>query len=375
MIFTVILLILDAYLSITLLNPLQTSHSLAFWGATLLLQLFFLSLLWLFFVFFKSTAEKIIPFEKPLREFAFFGMGAISFLFCFTVLRDLTALFFLPFGHSAQLYDANTSLLILALSSICFIFGALNAQFRIFSPRVEVAIKNLPAALSGLRVVQLSDIHLGTGPNPKQVAKLVDRALILKPDLIVLTGDIIDGNPAEITAELKELARLSAPHGVYFVLGNHECYWKHEDAIASLKKIGIIVLENEGIEKIIAEEIVFIAGMNDPAIVHFKGEAPKIPSIPTHSKLNLILVHQPHFSAKIAEHDYHLQLSGHTHGGQFFPWNLAVKRMYQFDRGLGKLKNLWVYVNMGSGYWGPPIRLGSQCEVTELIFVPEKVTP
>ncbi len=369
MIFTILLLLFDTYLSAALLHPLQNNHFLLFWISFTFLQIVFISLGWLFFVFFKSTSEQIIPFEKPIRNFAFYGMGAISFLFSFTLFRDLIGLILLPFGYSSYLYGEKCSIIILSLSFICFILGVMNAQMRLFMPRIEIPIDQLPASLEGLKIAQLSDIHLGTGPNPKQVAKLVDRTLLLNPDLIVLTGDIIDGNTSEITAELAEIARLKAPQGVYFVLGNHECYWKHQDAIDSMKKIGITVLENQGIEKVIGGNTIFIAGINDPAITQFKGVGPIIPIIPSHSKLNMILVHQPHFAKEIAEHHYHLQLSGHTHGGQFFPWNLAVKRMYQFDKGLGKLKNLWVYVNMGSGYWGPPIRLGTQCEITELVFV------
>jgi predicted MPP superfamily phosphohydrolase len=369
MIFILLLIVVDAYLSGLLLLPVLSNHPILFWCTFGMLQLAFGLMSWLFFVFFKSTADHVIPFEKPLRNSAFLAMGAISFLFSFTAFRDLIALILIPFGQAWQCYSENVSITILMLSLLCFIIGALNAQMRLHTPRVEVLIQTLPPALSGLTIAQLSDIHLGTGPNPKQVAKLVDRTLAMNPDLIVLTGDIIDGNTDEITAELSEIARLKAPHGVYFVLGNHECYWKHQDSIDAMKKMGIHVLENMGVEKIIDEHTIFIAGMNDPAITHFNGEGPKVPTIPTHSILNLILVHQPQFSKLIAEHDYHLQLSGHTHGGQFFPWNLAVKRMYQFDKGLGKLKNLWVYVNMGSGYWGPPIRLGSQCEITELVLV------
>lgn len=369
MVFILLLAVVDTYLSLALLRPLHTEWPLLFGLSLALLQLMFIAMGWLFFVFFRSEADAHIPFEKPIRIFAFYGMGAISFLFVFTFFRDAIALFSLIFGSASILYSPQASLVILSIASLCFVIGALNAQLRIYSPRVEIPIQGLPRELSGLRVVQLSDVHLGTGPNTQQVAKLVDRALELKPDLIVLTGDIVDGNIPEIEAELKELARLKAPQGIYFVLGNHECYWEHQETIDTFKKMGIIVLQNEGVEKLISDHTIFIAGMNDPAIVNFKGAGPKIPAVPSHSKANLILVHQPHFAKEIAEYAYHLQLSGHTHGGQFFPWNLAVKKIYQFDRGLGRLKNLWVYVNMGSGYWGPPIRLGSQCEVTELVLI------
>jgi predicted MPP superfamily phosphohydrolase len=216
----------------------------------------------------------------------------------------------------------------------------------------------------------LSDMHLGTGPNASHVAVMVDRALSLNADLIVLTGDIIDGLTQDLQSELDELARLKAPYGVYFVLGNHECYWRWRESVEAMKKIGIIPLLNEGREIKIRNESIFIAGMNDPAITQDGGEGPKIPIPPAHSKLNIALMHQPQFAESVANvlPAYHLQLSGHTHGGQFFPWTLIVDRMYPIARGLGKIKKLWVYVNQGTGYWGPPIRLGTHAEVTCLII-------
>jgi predicted MPP superfamily phosphohydrolase len=365
-----IFLLVDAYLSFSLLGTYFTGEWMVFWSLFSVLQLFVLGQLWLYFFFFKSEADAEIHFEKPLQKFAFFSMGMMSFLLSFTLIRDLVAGVLTLFGHGLALYGEIPSTVILVLSIVCFVIGSLIARFHVSSPRVEVLVENLPEVLKNLRIVQLSDVHLGTGPGTRHVAHMVDRALSLKPDLIVLTGDIIDGMIASIGNELKEMARLKAPHGVYFVLGNHEGYWKWQESVEAMRKIGIIPLLNEGKEIQINDETLFIAGINDPAIGHMAGEGPKVPTPPLHSRLNIALIHQPQFASSIAKMRpaYHLQLSGHTHGGQFFPWNLIVGRVYPIAKGLGKIENLWVYVNQGTGYWGPPIRLGTTGEVTELVL-------
>ncbi|MBC7397926.1 MAG: hypothetical protein H7333_10830 [Bdellovibrionales bacterium] len=135
-----------------------------------------------------------------------------------------------------------------------------------------------------------------------------------------------------------------------------------------MKKAGIIPLLNEGIRLTRGTGSFYLAGMNDPAVAHYQGDPPKIIVPPADSPLNIMLVHQPQFSTEIAKVPYHLQLSGHTHGGQFFPWNLIVKKIYPISGGLAKVQNLQVYVSHGSGYWGPPVRLGTRGEVTELIL-------
>jgi len=363
-----IALCLDAYLVVSCLGAYFETAPVFFWLLFFAFQVLFSSQVWLYFVFFKSEATEKIRFENALRSFAFHGMGVISFLSCFTIIRDFLALLFLAFQSAHLLYGAIPSSCILFLTFLAYCIGAWNAKFRIESPKVEITLPSLPASLEGVRIAQLSDMHLGTGPRPTQIKRLVDQTLSLKPDLIVLTGDIFDGQIEEIGPEISELARLRAEHGVYFVLGNHECYWDWKACVATVENLGFIPLLNVGVSVNIRGKSIYIAGLTDPAAPHAGGEAPQIPMPPSISSFNLMLVHQPQFATKVAAYPYHLQLSGHTHGGQFFPWNLAVKKMYSISGGLGREKNLWVYVSHGSGYWGPPLRLGTQGEVTELIL-------
>jgi predicted MPP superfamily phosphohydrolase len=366
--FVLIVLAFDAYLVFSWLGAFWSETPSLFWLAFSFLQLLIATQLWLYFFFFQSEAEDSVRFESPLRNTAFHAMGFISFLFSFTFFRDVLGLAALTIGKANVFYGIGPSRFIFGLSIAAYVIGFFNAKFRVETPRIVVPIADLPHSLKGIRIVQLSDMHLGTGPNAAQIAKLVDQALALKPDIITLTGDIFDGMIADLTLELKDLARLSAPFGVYFVLGNHECYWNWQESVAKVKELGFIPLLNDGVTVKIKDEEVFIAGLTDPAAATTGGVGPVVPIPPQSSKLNVMLVHQPQLAKLVSQHPYHLQLSGHTHGGQFFPWNLAVKRIYPISGGLGKDGNLWVYVSHGSGYWGPPIRLGTLGEVTELIF-------
>jgi predicted MPP superfamily phosphohydrolase len=366
--FLLILASFEIYLIASWLSPFWTEANLLFWIGFSFLQILFASQIWLYFFFFKSEAEDTVRFESPLRNLAFHSMGFLSFLFTFTFLRDLAGLLALTLGKAHVLYSMSASRIIFVFSLFAYGTGFLNARFRVTSPRVLVPVADLPEALRGLKIVQLSDMHLGTGPNHLQIKNLVDQALGLHPDLIVLTGDIFDGMIADLDLELKHLARLKAPEGVFFALGNHECYWNWRESVAKVKEFGFIPLLNDGVSLTVRGEKIFVGGLTDPAIVQAGGAAPSVPTPPADSSFNLMLVHQPQFANRVSKLNYHLQLSGHTHGGQFFPWNFAVKKMYPISGGLGKDGNLWVYVSHGSGYWGPPIRLGTLGEVTELIL-------
>jgi predicted MPP superfamily phosphohydrolase len=211
-------------------------------------------------------------------------------------------------------------------------------------------------------------MHLGTGPGLDQIRSQVDRVLSLKPDLIVLTGDIIDGEVKFLESELKELSRLKAPHGTYFVLGNHECYWGYKKSIEAIRSTGIISLVNEGIDIKMDGRTLYLGGVGDPALQWFDGPVPAVPTPSKNADFKILLAHQPGVAEKAETLGYDLQLSGHTHGGQFFPWNLMVRWIHRHHGGLSRQGRLAVYVNHGTGYWGPPIRLGTASEVTEILL-------
>ncbi len=360
---TVILLAFGGYLWLSLLGSWQQAPG--FTVVALLLTSLLLSQAWLFFFFFRSSADEELRFEKPLRKFAYHGMGALSFLFTFSALRDLMALPLRPLGREGTLYGPNASFWILALSSIGLLLGIRNARTRLATP--EISLKTGSAGGNGIRITQISDLHLGTGPDPGQVRSILSKVKDASPHLLVLTGDIIDGAIPEIEEELRELASCTAPLGVYFVLGNHECYWNAGSCIEAIKACGIQPLLNEGKRIELEGKKIFLAGVTDPAYRHFGGPGPVLPIPPPDSDLKILLAHQPQIAERARALGYNLQLSGHTHGGQFFPWNLVVNRIYRHPGGLHRLQDLWIYVSRGTGYWGPPVRLGTQAEVTTLL--------
>ncbi|MBU6154154.1 MAG: metallophosphoesterase [Bdellovibrionales bacterium] len=370
MIPTLLLATTYTYLSLSLFGPWYASDRNAFYLGSALLLLIFSGQAWLFFVFFRSAADANLRFERPLQKFAFAGMGVISFLFTFTILRDLGGILLAWSGSSKEaLYSNSAIATILLLSLACLIWGSLSARFKITTPKIRIQIPELPTELEGLRIVQLSDLHLGTGPDLVHIRSIMDKALKLSPDVIVLTGDIIDGAPSLLSAELEELSRLKARLGVYFVLGNHECYWVAEKSIEAIRRIGFTPLLNEGVTLELSGKKIFIGGVTDPAAKYFNGEGPRIPDPDLTSSLRILLAHQPQIAKQAALHPYHLQLSGHTHGGQFFPWNWVVRGIYLHPGGLGRIQDLQVYVSHGTGFWGPPLRLGTNGEITTLEMI------
>jgi predicted MPP superfamily phosphohydrolase len=358
------------YLALSLFGTWYTFERTWFYIASGILLILFSGQAWLFFVFFRSAPDAHLKFERPLQKFAFSGMGIISFLFTFTILRDLGGIFLSWMGIPKQpLHSTPGIAIILILTLACLVWGTFNARFKITTPRLRIQIPELPPELEGLRIVQLSDLHLGTGPDLNRIKAIIDQTLKLSPDLIVLTGDIIDGAPSLLGPELKELSRLHARLGVFFVLGNHEFYWNAEHSVEAIRKIGFTPLLNEGVTLDVTGRKIFIAGVTDPAARYFNGEGPRIPDPDSTSSLRILLAHQPQIAKETALHPYHLQLSGHTHGGQFFPWNWVVRGIYLHPGGLGKIKGLQVYTSHGTGFWGPPIRLGTDGEITTLEMI------
>jgi len=233
--------------------------------------------------------------------------------------------------------------------------------------RVTVPIADLPSDLAGFRILQLSDLHIGPTIRRRFVDAVVDRANALRPDLIAVTGDVADGLVPELREHVAPLGRLQAPYGSYFVTGNHEYYWDVRGWIAELRRLGMEVLSNEhrlvqrGAGRLLLAGVTDLSAASDPAAA-VAGAPP--------SDVRVLLAHQPRsaFAAQAAGYD--LQLSGHTHGGQYFPFNLLVRLFQPFVAGLHRLESMWLYVSRGTGYWGPPLRLGAPAEITLLELQP-----
>jgi len=232
---------------------------------------------------------------------------------------------------------------------------------------VDVPITGLPPDLEGFRIAQLSDLHVGPTLKRDFVERVVDTTNGLAPDLIALTGDVADGFPPALRHEVAPLAGLVAPHGKYFVTGNHEYYWDAAGWVRELQGLGFSALVNghrviqRGTGRIVLAGVTDFSSGGLPG--HTSDPAAAVAGAPE-SDVRVLLAHQPKsaFAARAAGYD--LQLSGHTHGGQYFPFNLLVRLFQPFVAGLHRLEAMWLYVSRGTGYWGPPLRLGAPAEIT-----------
>ncbi len=237
---------------------------------------------------------------------------------------------------------------------------------------VEVPIAGLAPGLDGYTIVQLSDVHVGPTIGRAYLQGLVDRARALAPDLVAVTGDLVDGFVPDLAAEVEPLRELHAPDGVFFVTGNHEYYWDAPAWCDHLRTLGIVVLQNE--HRVVAHDRggLVIAGVFDHRGDRFvPGHAPDpagalsgapegVPAV--------VLAHQPRTARACVRAGAGLVLCGHTHGGQYFPMNLLVGLVQPFVAGLARVDAAWVYVSRGSGYWGPPNRLGAPAEITRIVL-------
>jgi hypothetical protein len=242
--------------------------------------------------------------------------------------------------------------------------------------RVEVSLARLPSAHDGLRLVQLSDIHVGSTIGRAFVDDVVRRANALAPDLVAITGDLVDGSVAELREAVAPLAALRARHGVYFVSGNHEYFSGAEPWFEELTRLGIRVLRNERVsigDGHGHDESFDLAGVDDHSAQRYGGAAPGAAMARALGGRDarrevVLLAHQPRSFSDAAPFGVGLQLSGHTHGGQMWPFGVFVRMSQPFLAGLHRRGDAQIYVSRGTGYWGPPMRLAAPAEITELVL-------
>ncbi|HUK65493.1 MAG TPA: metallophosphoesterase [Anaeromyxobacteraceae bacterium] len=338
-----------------------------------------------------------LPFRST-RIFAaalFTWMGVAFLVFTALVAADLARLlwasgqwlFALASGRSAMPIEparrvflartlAGGAALLAGGASAAALEGALG------DPRVNevpVKLERLPRALSGFTIAQISDLHVGPTIGERHVRRVVDLTNGLRADAIVITGDLVDGSVAELRRATEHLARLHAPHGVFFVTGNHEYYSGAAAWLEELRRYGVRPLRNERLvlgDSGPAGASFDLAGVDDWSVA--RGHDGRWPALeralagrePDRSLV--LLAHQPRGVAEAVRSGVELQLSGHTHGGQVFPWNLVVAAVYPYSKGLYRHREGQVaghvYVSCGTGYWGPPMRLGAPAEVAKIVL-------
>lgn len=314
------------------------------------------------------------PLSDRLAWAGMLAMGVFSSLFVLSLLRALCLLVLPWLGvHDARL-PAWSALAVLLLAALSSIVGYVNARRLAAVVDVDIPIRDLPAALQGFTIAQISDIHVGPTIKHGYLDAIVNKVNTLKADLIAITGDLVDGSVQELAPHTAPLANLQSRHGAYFVTGNHEYYSNAPEWVAEVRRLGLTVLMNEHVILRHQGASLLVAGVTDYSAHHFDEAERSDPHAalagsPQHVAVKLLLAHQPRSATAAAEAGFDLQLSGHTHGGQFFPWNLFVPLQQPYTAGLNRLRDLWVYTSRGTGYWGPPKRLFAPSEITRLRLV------
>lgn len=328
-------------------------------------------------------AEK---YSDAVSWIGYISLGFLSFVFVTLLFRDITWMLgfggqklFSLFSSSPQTFDAakrefllqTTNLGVLGVAGTLTAYGVYEARKKPGIVNVEIPIAKLPKEFDGFRIVQISDIHAGLTIKRDFIETIAEEVKNLSPDLIAFTGDMADGSVPHLKNDLEPLANVYAPHGKFFITGNHEYYSGVEQWVTHARDMGYDVLMNEhrlvtknGASFVLAGVTDYSGGGFSPA--HKSDPAKALNGAPK-ELAKILLAHQPRTLFHVNDLDLDLVLMGHTHGGQFFPWNLVATIGQPFIKGLNKYNDrTWAYVSKGTGYWGPPVRVGARSEITVL---------
>lgn len=318
--------------------------------------------LWLFLIYFRSKTLSSTPVERILNQGAYAALGLQSFAFLALIVRGVLALAadFSPEGWVA-IHETHLVLGCLVAIPALLIWGRIQAAL---GPRIVPVHLSTDKFSQTLKIAHLSDLHIGNTIGETYVEQVVSKTNALAPDLIVLTGDIADGDPNGHDPELAVLSRLRARYGIYYVTGNHEFYWNEAGWREQFSRLGFQVLDNSSQSIALGDrEEIRVLGVSD-----LKPDYAKTFRGVPNSSYRLLLAHHPGHEKEAGPHGFDLQLSGHTHGGQFIPWSWIIGLVHRYAAGTYHRPDGVIHVNVGTGYWGPPIRLGTRSEITEIVI-------
>jgi predicted MPP superfamily phosphohydrolase len=334
------------------------------------------------------------PVTIPLSWFGFVSFGFVTLTFPFILFRDIV--FIICKGAwglvawvrgivspartrglanpSRRQFLVNTSnIAVLGVTGSLTGYGLAEARRIPEVVAVKVPLENLPPAFEGFKILQITDLHIGMTIRRDYVQAVVEKANDLDPDIIVMTGDLADGSAMDLGGEATPLADLQASFGKFFVTGNHEYYSGVGPWLTKVTQWGFIPLMNT--HRIIRHRgsMIVLAGVTDyraSRIVpqHASDPEAALAGVPE-NMVKIMLAHQPKSVYKAETAGADLLICGHTHGGQYFPWNYMVSLDQPYVYGLHWHGKTQVYVSRGTGYWGPPIRIGAPSEITLLRIV------
>ncbi|HEX7573021.1 MAG TPA: metallophosphoesterase [Bacteroidota bacterium] len=335
------------------------------------------------------------PLKKELEWGAYISLGFFSMVITLLVMRDITwlivigsqKLIALVSGmnggephtgnpadpHRRELLVQWMNLGLIAAAGGLTAYGLYEARRRPAIVEVTIPIKDLPGSLQGFRIVQVTDIHAGLTVTRPFVEMVVEIANAQMGDIVAFTGDLVDGKVDQLREHVAPMKNLQARYGRYFITGNHEYYSGALPWVEEAQRLGFDVLLNE--HRVIHQGggTIVLAGVTDSSAGGFipghRSDPHKAIAGAPPADVRILLAHQPKSLYESSKAGFDVQISGHTHGGQFFPWNLLATIGQPYIRGLHKFADTWIYVSKGTGYWGPPVRLAARSEITVLTLV------
>jgi predicted MPP superfamily phosphohydrolase len=320
---------------------------------------------------------RVSPADDVVHGLGYVSLAWLNFLALVSLVRDALLLVTTAspaFGAmQAILNDGGTAGVVIA--SVAVVATGSASVFR--GPRVrhvDIPVTNLAPELDGFRIVQISDLHVGPTMRGAYVRRVVDMTKALAADLIALTGDIGDGPVDRLASHVAPLGELAAGGRAFVVLGNHEYYAGGAAWSACFESLGLRVLRNEHVTIERGAARLIVGGVLDPAARLVDPEAEPRPDLAAAPEAGdacrVLLAHNPSIAPRAEAAGFDLQLSGHTHAGQFFPWTLVIHLFHgPHAAGLSRRGRMWVYTSAGTGTWGPPVRLGTEPELTVLRLV------
>lgn len=318
------------------------------------------------------SRRKEIPFDSTLfKVITWTGYTLMGFWSTFIMISlpvDVLHLLVSLFYKGQTFLDLYVNYFVFGLTITMTFIGLIQVLLGPKIVEVNVVVDNLASDLKNIKIAQISDLHIGPTIQSRYVERVVKKTNSLNADIIVITGDLVDAHTDSIQKHLSPLGKLKATHGIFYVTGNHEYYWGISALLPELKKLGITVLMNTNSVININGSKILIAGITDPVGASFslehKPDIIKARQSKDKTDLNILLAHRPDPFSQAQELGFDLQFSGHTHAGQFFPFSLLIPFAHKYYRGLNRPDKMWLYVNPGTGYWGPANRFGISSEIT-----------